>query len=123
MKRSTKLSFLALGAFLVLAAGSIGSSVEVQQVQAGVLDDCPEKTVQEMVDGFMGSPSWEAIAADDGKTYVNVEGDIEYLEKPVRALLQFLVEGEQFEFNALEFNGVPQIELVAWALLATMCEE
>jgi len=107
----------------VLAAGSLGSSVEVQQVQEGILDGCPEKTVQEMVDDFMGSPSWAAIAADDGNTYVNVEGDIEYLEKPVRALLQFLIEGEQFEYNALEFNGVPQDPLTAMALLEVMCEE
>ena len=116
-------SILILAAFLLFAFGSLGSSAEVQKVQTGSLEACPKKTVKEMVDGFMGSPSWESVAADDGNTYVNVEGDIEYFEKPVRAVLQFLVVGEQFEFNALEFNEVPQNNLTAFGLLGNMCDE
>jgi len=97
-------------------------SETVQMVKGGTLQACPDANVEQMVAGFMGSPSWEDIIADDGKNYVNISGDITYLDKPVRATVQFLIKDETFEFNAIEFNGVPQNQLMAMGLLTKMCE-
>ena len=77
-----------------------------------------------MAEGFMRSPSWESLVSHDGKTYVNLKGGVLFSEKPVTAVIQFLVpeDSKEFEFNALEFNGVPQNRFVAIALLNKMCE-
>ena len=109
--------------FSLFFINACGQTPEVLMVQGGKLESCPSKTVEQMVDGFMGSPSWASITADDGVNYVNISGDITYADKPVRALLQYkLNQDETFEFNALEFNGVPQNNLIAMGLLEKMCE-
>ena len=54
------------------------------------LGSCPEKTLDEMAKGFMGSPSWSSGKSEDGNTFVNLEGDISYMEKKVSALIQFI---------------------------------
>ncbi len=101
------------------------SDPAVDSVKNGALSSCPEKTVGQMAEGFMSSPSWTSLVADDGKTYVNLEGGITVSEKPVTSLIQFLVSDDldTFEFNALEFNGVPQNTIMAVGLLSKMCEE
>ena len=110
--------------FSLFFINACGQTPEVLMVQGGKLGSCPSKTVKQMVDGFMGSPSWASIAADDGVNYVNISGDITYADKPIKALLQFKVnKDETFEYNALEYNGVVQNNLEAMNLLTTMCEE
>ena len=96
----------------------------IEMVKGGKLESCPTKTLDEMVLGFMGSPSWESGTAEDGSSFVNVSGDITYHEKPIKARLQFIVNEEDstFEFNAMEFNGIPQMLLLTNALLTKMCE-
>ena len=96
-------------------------SIEVRQVKGGTLQLCPGHTVDQMVQGFMGSPSWESGKTDSGKVFVNVSGDITFKNKPVRALIQFNVEGDRFSFNALEMNGVPSPNLIAVGLMQKMC--
>ena len=109
--------------FFLFFINACGQTPEVLMVQGGKLESCPSKTIEQMVDGFMGSPSWASITADAGINYVNISGDITYAEKLVRALLQYkLNQDETFEFNALEFNGVPQNNFIAMGLLEKMCE-
>jgi len=100
---------------------SSNNTKAVKMVKYGTLDMCPDVTVEEMVNGFMGNPSWEEIKGTDRNTYVNISGDITYFNKPVKALLQFKVGTNTFEFNALEFNGVGQNPILANALLVKMC--
>jgi uncharacterized protein YecT (DUF1311 family) len=97
-------------------------SAEVKQVKGGVMQMCPNHTVDQMVKGFMGSPSWKSGKSDSGKVFVNVEGDITFHDKPVRAMVQFIVEGERFSFGAFEMNGVPSANLIAIGMLGKMCE-
>lgn len=99
-------------------------SVDVQLVKGGTLGSCPAVTVEELVDGFLGSPRWESGVAGDGMRFVNIHGGMTFANKPVDALIQFVVDPDagQFKFNALEFNGVPQNNLTAAALLTKMCE-
>ena len=107
--------------FLISACGE---TPEVLMVKGGQLDSCPSKTVEQMVDGFMNLPSWSSLTAEDGNNYVNITGGITYDNKPVEALIQYqVVSEERFEFNALEFNDIPQNAIVAGSLLTAMCEE
>ncbi len=90
--------------------------------QNGTLSAFPDKTVGEAVDGFFGDPAWKVLIGDDGNTYVNVEGTIQYMSKDVQAVIQFRLDGsdDTFEINALEFNGIPQSEVMLYALIEKM---
>jgi hypothetical protein len=104
-----------------LLLGGCLDSKEVEMVKGGTLQMCPGRTVEQMVNGFMGSPSWKSDKTDGGQKFVNVEGDITYQDAPVRALLQFTIEGDQFQFQAFEMNGVPSPNIVAAGLMQKMC--
>ena len=112
--------------YLLVATSLILAGCEdpdADRVSQGTLGSCPGTTVGEMAEKFMSSPTWESLTADDGKKYVNLSGGISFHDKPVNAKIQFkLNENDTFEFNAFEVNGVPQITLVANALLVKMCE-
>ena len=97
-------------------------SSEVKQVKGGVMQLCPAHTVDQMVNGFMGSPSWASGKSDNGQVFVNIEGDITYKDKPVRAMVQFFVSGDSFSFNAFEMNGVPSANIIAIGMMNKMCE-
>lgn len=101
---------------------AVFDSAQVKQVKEGVLQLCPNHTVDQMVNGFMGSPSWESGKNNDGKVFVNVKGDITFSNKPVKAMVQFIVEGQNFSFRAFEMNGVPSANMIAVGLLNKMCE-
>lgn len=118
MKRSLRLGLCAV---MSLTLTACFDSKEVKQVKEGILVMCPNHTVDQMVKGFMGSPSWESGKGSDGVVFVNVEGDITFHEKPVRALVQFSVHGDSFSFNAFEMNGVPSANVIAASLLQKMC--
>lgn len=96
----------------------------VAMVKGGTIQSCPNTTVEKMVDGFMGSPSWESGVTDEKQAFVNVSGDITFADKPVRAVVQFMVDKDKdtFQYNAFEINGVPQNMFIAAALLEKMCE-
>ena len=107
------------GFFATLLVGE-----EAQRVKNGKLNSCPQMTLQEMAEGFMGSPSWSSIKADDGESYVNLNGDITFHEKSVTALIQFkLNQDDTFKYQAIEFNDVPQNMIIANALLTKMCSK
>lgn len=115
------MAVLLLGVF---TSCSLFDSAEVQMVKTGKLGTCPNKTVEEMVNGFMGNPSWESGVATTGQEFVNIYGDITYYDKPVRALIQFVIYKDKgtFDLQAVEFNGVPQNALISMAVLQKMCE-
>lgn len=85
---------------------------------------CPTATVEEMVNGFFGDPTWESDVTDKGIKFVNIGGDMTYAEKPVRGIIQFTFSKDEssFEYQAFEINGVPQSQLIAGALLKKICE-
>ena len=111
-------------AILLIIVGVFGCAEDpsISMVKNGVLDSCPDKNMNEMVNGFLGSPKWTSGISQDGETLVNIEGRLTYAEKEVDGVIQFLVNDDRFEFSALEFNEVPQNVLIANALLVKMCE-
>ena len=114
-------SFILCVALALFSTASTDSK-EVKLIKGGVLRLCPSHTVEKMVIGFMGSPSWESGKSSDGQVFVNITGDITYHEKPVRAKLQFHINGNDFLFNALEMNGIPSPNILAIGMMHKMCE-
>lgn len=114
---------LSVAVEVVKAVGPLEDE-KVALVKRGTLQLCPNSTVSQMVDGFMGDPSWESGADEDGVQFVNVGGDITFHDKPVHAVIQFTVNEKEgsFQYQALEFNEVPQANLLAMGLMAKMCE-
>lgn len=111
--------------FMILIALSFlscGDSKEVEAVKNGTLNGYPYKTLGKAVEEFVGSPKWEEITAEDGNKYVNISGKIEYYKKETNILLQYKVSNSSFEFNALEFNGIPQNIFIYNALIEKMYE-
>lgn len=118
MKKTVSLTLCAAVSMLIVACGD---SSEVKKVKGGVLQLCPNHTVEQMVEGFMGSPSWKTGKGENGIVFVNIEGDITFHDKPVRALVQFIINGDNFSFSAFEMNGVPSANMIAIGLLNKMC--
>jgi hypothetical protein len=111
------LIIVVVGCFLISCETS-----EVEGVKNGTLSAFPDKTVGEAVDGFFGDPTWEVLIGEDGNTYVNVEGTIQYMSKDLQTLIQFRLDhsNDTFKINALEFNGIPQSDAMLYALIEKM---
>ena len=128
VKQGVVLIIVSVGiALLYVAAiggGGTSQSAVVQMVQDGTLEGYPSKTLGEAVDGFLQSPSWEAISADDGNTYVNISGRTSFMDSTVDVLLQYRVDTDTggFELQAFEMNDVPQNMVMYAGLLSAMYE-
>lgn len=116
-----KLTYIA-AALMALALSACRETDEVKQVRDGMLPSCADRSVEQMLKGLMASPSWKSGAGADGASYVNVEGDMTFQNKPVRALLQFAVQGGHFALQALEVDGVPAGAGITSGLLKQMCQ-
>ena len=116
-------AFLAISSFLFVGCSSTDSRLSL--VKNGVMDFCPQATVKEMVNNYVANPKWSAFEGTDGGDYVNINGKITYMEKPVDMVLQFKVDtdSETFEVNAFEINDIPQNLLFQAALLDNMCSD
>jgi hypothetical protein len=124
--RHSVLSFLfvalCISAFLLL---SCSSDENVQRVKASKLSGYTNKTIGEAIDGFFANPKWSSGTSEQGVEFVNAEGKITYANKEVNAVLQFKLSKDKktFEVNALEFNGVPQNQLMIAGLLDKIYEK
>jgi hypothetical protein len=96
----------------------------VLSVKGGTLQDYPEISIEEAFANFFSSPTWKYFQAETGEHVVEFTGYCTYMEKKVKAKLQFLVEEgvETFEIGALEFNEVPQNNFTKAALLEAIYE-
>lgn len=126
MNRSSK-GFAAKASGLacaVLLLSGCGDDEMVTLVKEGSLYSCPSATVGEMVDSYLGDPSWESGKDDDNASFVNVGGDMTYAGNPVRGLVQFAVDAKAgtFQYQAFEVNEIPQDNDTAAELLSQMCQ-
>lgn len=117
---NNKLKFIFMIVSLVLVACD---SNEVKMVKGGTLQSCPDKTVEQMVNGYMGNPEWRSLVAEDGNDYVNIVGEISYNNQPLKAEIQFRLNKEKssFQFQAWEVEGEPAPDIIAALLLEKMC--
>jgi hypothetical protein len=118
---------------VVLSAGVVlikprmnpfGFAPEVELVRDGRFSRAPWATVGESFEQFLSNPEWAVIHTEDGAVYVNLTGELTYMNKPVEGLLQFSVDMDatRWEFVTVEFNGIPQNKLVM-AVLAKKASE
>ncbi|MCH8077583.1 MAG: hypothetical protein IIC13_15365 [SAR324 cluster bacterium] len=106
------------------APGSGGNSPLEAMVRNGKLERCPKHTLSQMADSFLSSPAWERGKTRDGLEFVNVRGGLIYMEKPVEAAVQFMVDRKagKFTLHAFELNGIPQTGPFRRALIRKMCD-
>ena len=110
----------------LIVAGCFGDSEEISIVKNGHFNGHPQKTVGEAVDNFFANPKWESGVGSDGetkgKTLVNATGKITYMDKEVKAEIQFIVNKDNgtFNMNAFEMNGIPQNVFMVAGLINKM---
>lgn len=111
----------------VLLLSGCGDKVssEVEMVQEGTMDICPNAKLGAMIDNYFQSPSWESIIEEDGNKYVNVNGDIYFEGREARGLVQFKIDqkSNSFQYNAFEIDGEAQNNATATVLFKDMCNE
>jgi hypothetical protein len=120
------ISYVILSAVFTWTAFQYGSSDEsrILSVKNATIEAYPDKTMGDMVDGYFVNPQWESINAGGGKTFISIKGKIMYSEKEVNAVLQFVYNPDDtFQYNSLEFDGVPQNKSDFEALLDAMYKE
>jgi len=109
---------------IVVGGGVIAYTVSTDSVYSAKkseFDFCPDRTLEQMVNSYFGKPKWEAIESDNGLSYVNIVGDITFLNKPAKVLIQYLDESDGIEFNAMELNGVALNEEYYSDIMEKMC--
>lgn len=123
-----KLTVLSTAAALMILS-SLGNHLVDSElviiVKGGELSICPNSTVEQMVDGFMDSPSWDSGTTESGVNFVNISGGITLRDKPVKGVIQFVFTDNantKFKYNAFEINGVPQNNSMAVVLIRNMCK-
>lgn len=104
------------GMFSFLASGHKDKYVEI--VKMGILEAYPQKTVGEAFNDYLEHATWESGLSEDGQRFVNVRGEILYLDNNAEIVVQFLVDkdDETFTYNACEMDGVPQNDYFVWML-------
>jgi len=133
-RKSKKLAFGIIGAAVIaviaivvaLSCGnkalSGGNNKYVQLVKNGTLNNYQQMTIGEAYDRFLSNAKWESGVSEEGQRFVNVRGNALYLEKNVEIVVQYFLDENNgtIEYNAMEFNGVPQSNFMYWALLEKM---
>ena len=115
--------------FLISALFILQSCSEdptIQWIKEGTFNNCNKATVGDLADNFFAYPSWTAIAATDGRSYVNLTGEMTFEGNAVDALVQFtapMSDNAGFEINAFEMNNLPQNAFMVGALVTAMCDE
>ncbi|PLR95870.1 hypothetical protein [Bacillus sp. T33-2] len=96
----------------------------VLSVKEGSLSSHPDVKIKDAFANFFSSSTWKYFQAETGERVVEFTGYCTYMEKKVKAKLQFIVEEgkESFEIGALEFNDVPQNDLTKAALIQAIYE-
>ena len=117
---STALAFV-LTVFILFLTSCSTSPLDT--VKYGYLDDCPDYTMEELVESYFDNPKWESFIADDGRNYVNVTGGLTLYDEPVQALLQFKIRDDLFMVKVLEIEGETMTDDDLFELLSNMCVE
>ena len=82
------------------------------------------KTFGEAFDDFFSSPTWKHFDADTGETVVEFTGYCTYMDKKVKATMQFKINIStgMYEISYLDINDIPQNQVMLQSLLAKAFE-
>jgi hypothetical protein len=88
-------------------------------VRDGYLKVSGHSTIGEAFGKFLGDLEWTTGTTTDGQEFVNLAGKMTFAAKEVTAHIQFLFDkdGTSFAVHALDFNGVPQSEVILKGLV------
>ena len=123
MKKLLVGGLVALLVIVLLAAA--GASADENLVKNGHLGMCPKHTVDQLIDGFIGSPQWASKAINDSKTAVAVRGNVQWQGKPAVMELQFLTDKStgNFSYEGLIIDGEAQAKLIGNGIFLKMCAQ
>ncbi len=93
----------------------------IDEVKEGRLYLCDNYTVEALINEYVENPKWKVEKTKDGNIAVNISGEITYLDKPAKALIQFYIDDQEFKFNAFEINGILQTDVIFYAFIESMC--
>ena len=97
----------------------------VQGVKNAIPKQYPNTTYGDAFKDFFGSPTWKYFNATNGDAVVEFTGFCNYQNVEVKARLQFIMskDGNTFTIGALDFNSVPQNELIKQSLLVNIFKQ
>lgn len=108
----------------IIGNSRVDQNSDIAFVKNSSLDeDRPGVSIEALANNFFGNPRWTSGKSASGQRFVNVTGDMTYMNKKVKGVLQFFVSDDSFEVGAFEINGVPQNQLVTAGLLIKMYEK
>jgi hypothetical protein len=92
-------------------------------IKKGYFDACKKHNVETLVNSFFANPKWESfVSPDDDKYHLNAKGQITYDNKPVNAVIQFEMDGnDRWQINSFEINEEAQNDLMVNELINKMC--
>jgi hypothetical protein len=92
-------------------------------IKKGYFDACKKHNVETLVNSFFANPKWESfVSPDDDKYHLNAKGQITYDNKPVNAVIQFEMDGnDRWQINSFEINEEAQNDLMVAELINEMC--
>ena len=77
----------------------------VKQVQNGILYDCPDYTVKELIDTAIKNPKWESETNFDGESLVIVSGQMNYGGRKRNVTIEYTIKDDDINFNDIKING------------------
>ena len=80
-------------------------NLSIKQVQNGILYDCPNYTVNELINSSIMNPKWESETTFNGNTIVMVNGKIDYEGKKSDIVIEYIIKGDEFLFNDIKVDG------------------
>lgn len=113
-------------AFLTTLAVSVSCGSEAKEIsiiKKGSFTACSSYTIEELANSFMGNPKW-VHTVKNGITYVSISGHTTR-GKPTNIVMQFWVRGDEFGFQTLEIDKMPQNDVFGYILggiITQMCE-
>ena len=109
---------------LLIIITLVGCKSEMDKtIKQGYFDACEKHNVETLVNSFFANPKWESfVSPDDDKYHLNASGQITYENKPVNAVIQFEMDGDdRWQINAFEINGEAQNDFMVAELINEMC--
>ena len=97
------------------------SGVMESTVREGRFNDCPNQTVDQLFGDYLSQVEWTSFFGDDGEFYVDCSGYGEFEGAHEQILIQFIVDGDEWEVNAFEVNDSPLSEFDVDIIIDQMC--
>lgn len=124
--QAIKIAGLAVLAFVILSfIGDAEGKEYVNSVKDGHPELYSDISYGEAFESFFSNPEWEYFESTEGDDVVEFSGGCTYQGADVTATIQFILDYDNgtFETGAFEMNGVPQSELMTYAMITKVFDE